>query len=146
MRPTAGACPAIRCRAQPLQLSAAITSGGAWTNSISTPSPPIGNSALAFGWMKQMSWPGAPLRMPPGAKRTPKRCRPLDVVLRGRLPLRQRKPFTLYGICGEERINVRFFEHRSSGFDPTRYRFWKRARREKVERYEHLRFSRSSRV
>ena len=29
--------------------SALLTSGGAWTSSISTPSPPIGNSSLAFG-------------------------------------------------------------------------------------------------
>jgi len=35
--------------------SAAITSGGAWTSSISTPAPPIGESALPFGWIKQTS-------------------------------------------------------------------------------------------
>ena len=52
--------------------SAAITSGGACTSSISTPSPPSGNCSLPLGWMKVMSWPAAPLRMPPGAKRTPR--------------------------------------------------------------------------
>jgi len=34
---------------------AAMTSGGACTSSINTPSPPIGNCSLPFGWMKQMS-------------------------------------------------------------------------------------------
>ena len=54
------------------------TSGGACTSSISTPSPPTGNSSLPFGCTKQMSWPAAPLRMPPGAKRTPCARQPLD--------------------------------------------------------------------
>jgi len=35
--------------------SAATTSGGACTSSISTPSPPIGNSSLPLGCRKQMS-------------------------------------------------------------------------------------------
>nr|WP_206673323.1 recombinase family protein [Tepidiphilus baoligensis] len=34
---------------------ASITSGGAWTSSMSTPSPLTGNSSLPLGWMKQMS-------------------------------------------------------------------------------------------
>ena len=34
-----------------------------------------GTRRSPFGWMKQMSWPAAPLRMPPGAKRTPLRAR-----------------------------------------------------------------------
>ena len=37
--------------------SASTTSGGACTSSISTPSPPIGNSSLPLGWTKQMSRP-----------------------------------------------------------------------------------------
>ena len=55
-------------RVRPLsaQPSAAMTSGGACTSSISTPSPPIGNCSLPFGCTKQMSCPAAPLRMPPG--------------------------------------------------------------------------------
>ena len=48
-----------------------ITSCGACTNSINTPSPAIGNNSLAFGCKNVMSNPAAPLRMPPGAKRTP---------------------------------------------------------------------------
>ena len=48
-----------------------MISGGACTNSIRTPSPPIGDSSLPFGWMNVMSCPAAPLRIPPGAKRTP---------------------------------------------------------------------------
>src|SRR5207244_5833213 len=50
---------------------ALITSGGACTISISTPSPDTGNSSLDLGCKKQMSKPAAPLRLPPGAKRTP---------------------------------------------------------------------------
>ena len=46
-----------RSRAQRLQLQkkAAITSGGACTSSISTPSPAMGNSSFALGCIKQMS-------------------------------------------------------------------------------------------
>ena len=43
------------------QPSAAITSGGAWTSSIRTPSPLRGVSSLPFGWMKHTSWPGRAL-------------------------------------------------------------------------------------
>src|SRR5690606_9790591 len=50
---------------------AAMTSGGACTSSISTPSPQRGKSSLPLGWMKQTSCPAAPLRIPPGVKRTP---------------------------------------------------------------------------
>jgi len=34
---------------------AAITSGGAWTSSMSTPSPQRGSASFPFGWMKQTS-------------------------------------------------------------------------------------------
>ena len=32
---------------------------------------PRGGASLPLGWMKHTSWPEAPLRMPPGVKRTP---------------------------------------------------------------------------
>src|SRR5207253_6521989 len=63
--------PRLQVRAR--RSKAETTSGGAWTSSISTPSPPMGLSSLPFGCTKQMSKPAAPFRMPPGAKRTP--CR-----------------------------------------------------------------------
>lgn len=45
-----------RCwRWSDVQPRAAITSAGAWTSSISTPSPAIGNSSLLLGCKKQMS-------------------------------------------------------------------------------------------
>src|SRR6185295_14580655 len=50
---------------------AAITSGGACTSSTRTPAPATGNASFGRGWMKQMSWPLAPVRIPPGAMRTP---------------------------------------------------------------------------
>ena len=53
-KPAVHATPA-RLSAAASQPSAAITSDGACTSSISTPSPPIGNSSLLLGWMKQMS-------------------------------------------------------------------------------------------
>ena len=37
------------------QPRAAMTSGGAWTSSIRTPSPDNGNSSFPFGWMKVTS-------------------------------------------------------------------------------------------
>jgi hypothetical protein len=48
--------------------SRAITSGGAWTSSISTPSPDSGELASPRGWMKQTSCRSAPyadLERPP---------------------------------------------------------------------------------
>ena len=66
---------------------------------MSTPSPPRGDASLPLGWMKQTSWPAAPLRMPPGVKRTPcaSRCAGLveqvhpdpDVVERRHVHLRR---------------------------------------------------------
>ena len=47
--------PARAQRRRDSAANAAITSGGACTSSISTPSPPIGAASLPFGWMKVMS-------------------------------------------------------------------------------------------
>jgi len=54
--------------------NASMTSLGACTSSISTPSPDSGLASLPLGWMNVMSKPEAPLRMPPGVKRTPLPC------------------------------------------------------------------------
>src|SRR6187455_3609802 len=52
--------------------NAAITAAGACTSSSSTPSPERGASALGFGCTKHTSCPAAPLRIPPGVKRSPR--------------------------------------------------------------------------
>ena len=54
-----------------LETGSSMTSPEAWTSSIKTPAPPIGAASFPLGWMKQMSCPEAPLRMPPGVNRTP---------------------------------------------------------------------------
>jgi hypothetical protein len=65
---------------------AAMTSGGACTNSMSTPSPPIGDASLPFGWMKRDVVTGRPLANPARREADALRRQPLDRRAQGRPP------------------------------------------------------------